>query len=325
MNLNIPAQYKNQETLMNLIRYMGRMYDADIEGIDQFVKFQEILDNFDSDKTTGIYNMQEKLKNLAPKCSDIAKKCKWGGAEVQCSDILKDRTTNEGFCCTFNYVRPSTFNETHHKPIIAAGIGPDMGLTVLLNLSIIDYYYPLKNFGGATTLIFDPSEFADSATGFVREVPIERYMETRITLSALSFYAVEEVQRYGINKRQCLFPNDYPNEFGTNYVYGDCLMKCKLKSVMALCKCIPFNVPVNFNDIDSSLPFCNLGNVQCMNKYKIKWGTFRPREFIKVLEREIEDSLNCDVCFPQCSSTIYIVDSTSANLNFYYVNKGSVL
>ena len=72
MNLSIPIQYKNQETLMNLIRYMGRMYDADIEGIDQFAKFQEILDNFDSDKKTGIFDMQEKLKFLAPKCSDIA-------------------------------------------------------------------------------------------------------------------------------------------------------------------------------------------------------------------------------------------------------------
>jgi len=325
MNQSIPIQYKNHDTLMTLIRFMGRMYDADIEGIDQFVKFQEILDNFDSDKHTGIYNMQEKLRNLAPTCSDIVKKCKWGGAEVKCSDYLRDRTTNEGFCCTFNYVRPSTFNETPDKPLIAAGIGSDMGLTILLNLSLSDYYYPLKNFGGATTLIFDSTEFADSATGFVREVPIERDLETRITLGALSFYAVDEVQRYGVSKRKCLFPNDYPNEFGTNYVYGDCLMKCKLKSIMALCKCIPFNVPVNFNDIDASLPYCNLGNVQCMNKYKVKWGTFRPREFIKVLEREIEDSLNCDLCYPLCSSTIYIVDSTSASLNFHYINKGSVL
>lgn len=56
-----------------------------------------------------------------------------------------------------------------------------------------------------------------------------------------------------------------------------------------------------------------------------KWRTFRPREVIKGLERELEDSLNCDSCLPLCSSTTYIVDSTSAKLNYYYGNRGSVL
>lgn len=323
MNLNIPPQYQVFENLTKNIRYFGRLYDAGIEGIDEFMKFQEILDTYDSNKQTGIYNMREKLRLISPKCTDFALKCKWGGVDYNCSDILKERTTNEGFCCTFNFVRSSSFNETQEEPKIAAGIGPEMGLTILLNLSSADYFYPLKNFIGVTTLIFDPTEFADSATGFVREVPVERNMETRITLSAQTFYAVDEVQRYSVNKRKCLFPNDYP-EFGKNYVYGDCLVKCKLKSVMALCKCIPFNLPTNFNGLDN-LPYCNLQSVQCLNKYKIKWGTFRPREFIKVLEREIEDSLNCDMCYPLCTTTVYIVDSTSAQLNFNYINKESVM
>jgi acid-sensing ion channel, other len=92
----LAPQYRDKEKLVGLIRYFGRMYDADIEGIDQFVKFQEILDLVDSNKTSGIFNMQEKLQRLAPKCNDLLLKCKWGGDYYNCSELLETRRTNEG-------------------------------------------------------------------------------------------------------------------------------------------------------------------------------------------------------------------------------------
>lgn len=225
----------------------------------------------------------------------------------------------------FNYVR--VFNGTTKKKILhPAGIGSDMGLTVLLNLSLADYFYPLKNFAGVTALIFDPSEYADGATGGVREVPVEPFREVRATLNINTKIAVEEVQRYSIEKRKCMFPNDLPEEYNGNYVYGDCLVKCKLKSVVALCKCKLYNLPTDFADVDTSdMPFCSLASIQCLNKYRIKWQTYKPREAIKGLEREIEDSLNCESCYPLCTSSTYIVDSTATQLNFNYVNKGSVM
>lgn len=338
----VPKNYRSKDRIVGLIRYLGRLYDADIEGVDEFVKFQEILDTIDSNKTTGVFNAREKLQRLAPTCSDYLLKCKWGGKSYNCSELLEFRRTSEGklqdpsnsnlsfiltgFCCTMNYVKPTDMNTNPSKPKKPAGIGPDMGLTVLLNLSRSDYFYPLKNFVGATALIFDPSEFADSATGGVREVPIDPFQEVRITLGMKTKIAVEDVQRYGITKRGCMFPTDLPEEYYGKYIYGDCLVKCKLKSVIALCKCKPYNSPANFPDVPTEdLPFCSLANVQCLNKYRIKWLTYRPREMIKGLEREYEDSLNCESCYPLCSSGTFIVDSTSAKLNFYYENKGSVM
>ena len=79
-----------------MIRFLGRLYDADIEGIDEFSKFQEILDIVDSNKTTGIYNSREKLGQLAPKCEDYIVKCKYGGKIVACSSLIQFRRTNEG-------------------------------------------------------------------------------------------------------------------------------------------------------------------------------------------------------------------------------------
>ena len=233
-----------------------------------------------------------------------------------------------GFCCTFNYIRQFELSEKDKgkKPRSPSGIGPDQGLTILLNLSHSDYFYPLKNFVGATALIFDPREFPDSATGGVKEVPIEPMQEVRITLNIVTKVAVEEVQRYGIDKRQCMFPTDALEEYNGNYVFGDCLVKCKLRSIVALCKCKPFNMPTNFHDmLVSDLPFCSLANIECLNKYRIKWQTYRPRELVKGLEREMEDSLACENCYPLCSSSNYIVDSTATKLNFFYENKGSVM
>lgn len=122
-----------------------------------------------------------------------------------------------------------------------------------------------------------------------------------------------------------MFPTDLPDEYNGNYVYGDCLVKCKAKSVIALCKCKLYNSP-SFSDVAmDDLPFCSLASVQCLNKYRIKWATYRPREMIKGLEREMEDSLSCEGCYPLCSSSVYYVDSTAAQLNFFYENKGSIM
>lgn len=123
-----------------------------------------------------------------------------------------------------------------------------------------------------------------------------------------------------------MFPTDLPDQYNGNYVYGDCLVKCKLKSVVALCNCKPFHSPMDFPDLQmSSLPFCSLTHLQCLNKYRIKWMIYRPREMIDGLEQEMEDSLSCGECYPLCSSSTLNIDSTSAQLNFFYDNKGSIM
>jgi acid-sensing ion channel, other len=217
-------------------------------------------------------------------------------------------------------------NGTSTKAKSPAGIGPDMGLTVLVNLSSSDYFYPLKNFFGATALIFDPQEFADSGTGGVREVPVEPFQEVRITVNVNTKVAVDEVQRYSIEKRGCMFPSDEPEEYNGEYNYADCMVKCKLKSVIALCKCKPFNLPNDYSDMKvADFPYCSLADIPCINKYRIKWLTYRPRDIVVGLEREIEDSLSCHQCYPLCSSSSYMVDTTSTQLNFYYENRGSVM
>lgn len=93
---DLKRSYRSKEKLVNLIRYLGRLYDGDLEGIDEFRTFQDILDLVDSNKTTGIFNTKEKLELLAPKCADYVIKCKWAGEIVNCTDVIEFRRTNEG-------------------------------------------------------------------------------------------------------------------------------------------------------------------------------------------------------------------------------------
>ena len=90
---------------MNPSRLFGRLYDSDIEGIDEFVPFQSLLDRYDSNATTGIYDSRRRLKMLAPQCDSVLVKCRYGGKDYKCSDILVPRRTSEGYCCAFNFIR----------------------------------------------------------------------------------------------------------------------------------------------------------------------------------------------------------------------------
>lgn len=79
-----------------MIRFFGRLYDSDIEGIDDIAKFQEVLEKVDVNRTTGMFDARRTLARLAPKCDDYIVKCKWGGEFAKCSELLELRRTSEG-------------------------------------------------------------------------------------------------------------------------------------------------------------------------------------------------------------------------------------
>lgn len=67
-----------------------------MEGSEFFERFQEILDQIDSDNKTGIFDAERRLRLLAPKCEDYVLKCKWGGEVYKCPDIIRLRRTYTG-------------------------------------------------------------------------------------------------------------------------------------------------------------------------------------------------------------------------------------
>lgn len=93
---SMPRKFRNQDRLLRLVRYFGRLYDAEMEGIEEFVTFQEILDEVDSNKTSGEFDTKEKLRQLAPKCGDLLVRCRYGGKTVNCYTMIEYRLTSQG-------------------------------------------------------------------------------------------------------------------------------------------------------------------------------------------------------------------------------------
>lgn len=47
---------------------------------------------------------------LTPNCNELLIKCQWEGKDIECGEIFFTRLTNDGFCCSFNNVRPLDFS-----------------------------------------------------------------------------------------------------------------------------------------------------------------------------------------------------------------------
>lgn len=50
------------DKMIELVHLMGRIYDHDIEGQEQFTTLQNVLDTFDVDNATGMYDIAEHMQ-----------------------------------------------------------------------------------------------------------------------------------------------------------------------------------------------------------------------------------------------------------------------
>uniref|UniRef100_A0A336KYA9 CSON000508 protein n=1 Tax=Culicoides sonorensis TaxID=179676 RepID=A0A336KYA9_CULSO len=292
------------------IRFLGRLLDFDIEGYEEFLSFQEQLEILDPDPTIEMWNVEKTFADISPTCDDLLLICKFNDIEKNCSEYFTTRRTAFGYCCTFNFVRPrgSTF-ELSGTPKYPAGIGDHAGLNVVVNTSTSDYYYPMANFAGALTLLYDTMEYPDITTGNTRTEIIDPSTENFIRISINVYEADREVKNYA---RDCKFKDEDFDEFKGRYTYTECLIKCKMRSIIDLCSCIPFFFPTNHADIVTNTTIrCTLQHVPCLNKYRIKWRTITPSvQGINGLQQEYQDSLNCPQCFALCSYTQYKLETT---------------
>lgn len=65
-----------------------------------------------------------------------------------------------------------------------------------------------------------------------------------------------------------MFENEGTTAFdSSHYSFSDCLAECKMKSILAICDCIPFFMPV-LRSYKFSRQICTLNDITCLNKYK---------------------------------------------------------
>lgn len=123
-----------------------------------------------------------------------------------------------------------------------------------------------------------------------------------------------------------MFKDESENSIGSS-TSSNCLVDCRIKSIAALCECIPFILPVQSKQFEA-VRVCNLLDTTCLAKYQGlnltplikldnknppilgKWLRYYPLKFSYYQNREsvgidLEDSLYCRQCLANCEDVTY--------------------
>lgn len=161
------------------------------------------------------------------------------------------------------------FNFSKNRKVLSAeSIGHDLGLIVILNTSSDDYFYTTKNFKGFVIQIFNSADYPDITTGSVYEQIIDAKKEIFMRLGVLTLMSEDSIKAYSTSQRGCLFETENNAEYNGHYSLSQCFIKCKLRSIIALCKCIPFQYPTLF--VGESVHKCSFTEIECLNRYNGK-------------------------------------------------------
>lgn len=254
------------------LRYLGRLVDFEVDGYDNFPWLQNYLDNYDVEPSATWYDTYKRMKQLSPHCKDLLLHCMWEGVERDCGELFQWRVTQEGFCCTFNYIRSDiAFPNQRAEPIKTRFYGIENGLQLILNQSEEDYYYPLLNQHGHTVLVFQPHDFPDMVSGSMEQRFSSPNENTMLELFTKTLDATESLRWFSPEIRGCFF-RDEPKGYNGFYSQSECFMNCRVRSFVDLCDCIPFFIPRLPGDplLSNNTQTCNLEHVQCLNKYQCK-------------------------------------------------------
>ncbi|XP_055842352.1 pickpocket protein 28-like isoform X2 [Episyrphus balteatus] len=291
----------DEKDLIKRFELIGGLFDSTGFDIDDAYNLQVLLDTVFSTKP-GFFDVYQFLKKLAPKCEELLLKCSWAGKIYPCNELFELRVSPEGFCCMFNYNRVGRKImpvQVRHLNVI----GTDMGLKVLLNSSVNDYFYSQRSTIGFIIQIFNSVFYPDILTGELSEFPLSPNSDMLVPLQINIINSDDEIRKYKIGQRLCYFADEQPRGYGIQYSQPECLLKCKLQNIQAVCNCIPFYTPRDF--LDPPVSYCNLGHLECLSKYKVTWTSYRPTEETPDSLNEMEYALTCGACNPLCNLVEY--------------------
>ncbi|CAK1583405.1 unnamed protein product [Parnassius mnemosyne] len=248
-------------------------------------------------------NVIDTMKKLAPSCEEMLIKCTWASKVIDCKSIFKVRRTIKGHCCAFNYIldydADGIPSQKIKRVMRQSQPGSLHGLNLVMDPLIEDYAYTTRHVYGLDILIFDPIHFADTNGGRVVQRVAEPNMALYVELHSVKQIATNEVRKYSLKTRKCLFHDERKKKFNNMYSYSACIVNCRIKAVQTLCKCTPYFMPTS-----SDIPTCTLNEIPCLNKHKDKLPLVYPMSAdADGLDIEFQDSLYCPDCLLDCEFT----------------------
>lgn len=149
------------------------------------------------------------MKKLMYPCTKLMVKCRWEGRIIDCKKLFKISETYQGYCCSFNIIKPqkaTTKEEKTEKVRKTHFFGPNMGLSVILNPLIEKGSMTSVNSEGIKILINEYNLFPTEKT-IERMLPHKQ--ETFVEIKPERTISSPAVTALPISDRGCVFENEY--------------------------------------------------------------------------------------------------------------------
>ncbi|KAH8366991.1 hypothetical protein KR084_002653 [Drosophila pseudotakahashii] len=267
------------------------------------------------------------LVEVAQPCEKMLLYCSFGSREEECSLLFNSILTDDGLCCNFNALDPSYLIRNYsddvrwepaqpnsryepidwtpekgyarklpefYYPRTSGGTGIRMGLTVVLNASIAEYYCTKSMSVGFKVLVHNPAELPKvSNYGFV----VTAGREARIPIEPVYEDALPTIRSIKKSVRRCLFSDENDLAYYRTYSRKNCELECEAKLLLRECSCVLYYLP----RIDPLARVCGPNDNQCTDR----------------VQTEIESSmtnLSCESCWPGCFELTYKATLSTASI-----------
>ncbi|KAH8286472.1 hypothetical protein KR054_009810, partial [Drosophila jambulina] len=264
------------------------------------------------------------IQNISEKCEDLIVSCTFHQERILCSDIFREIFVDEGLCCIFNflhpyylykfrspYIRDYTSSDrfadiavdwdpisgypkrlpSSYYPRPGVGVGTSMGLQIILNGHVDDYFCSSTNGQGFKVLLYNP---IDQPRLKESGLPVMIGHQTSFRIIARSTEALPNIRNIHRSKRQCIFSDEQELLFYWYYTRRNCESECDSLFFLRLCNCIPYYLPL----IYPNASVCDVVHFDCLNKAE--------------LEVFDSNSNQCkELCLSSCHDLIFFPDAFS--------------
>ncbi|XP_017783361.1 PREDICTED: pickpocket protein 28-like [Nicrophorus vespilloides] len=302
----------NIATKMSAERILNFGSEVDKRLLSDMCNLNNSFSNETDEDTADWKTVRKFIIKINQRCDEMFKICRWENKDIDCKFFINSVLTDEGYCCSFNRL-PSNYslrqtaddmNETFYNkrvdwnpevgyppdadadvlPKRSYGAGSHLGLTLVLDADLAQYYCSSTSSTGFKALISSPIESPKVADfGFL----IPPGDETRVTIEPIIMDATKGIKGIDIKKRQCFFNNERYLQFYRLYSERNCKLECQANFTLNLCGCIPYYLPKNM-----STKICDKKKEECSNRAKY------------IIEKYTKERRECN-CLPSCFDINY--------------------
>ncbi|KAH8383589.1 hypothetical protein KR009_009458 [Drosophila setifemur] len=290
---------------------------------DDFNSFQTFLDVFGTWNNETFFDTRRIMKMLTPTCQDFVLKCSLANVDIPCFSrtAFQESITMYGPCCTFN--KENTLKQRNFTNRLASA---ELGLKVVLNASRSDNFAPILKTNGYIVLVHNAENYPTVSSSNVLEMFPGQEEDSYLQIYARVVDTDDSLKSFSPFGRRCYFDHEMQTprheELVTSIIYSysfpNCITRCRIRSIIALCRCLPFQMPLQLVENLDGVVYCTLGHLSCINQYLFKWrNVLTERLIIPGLERETEEALYCPQCLPSCGDIQYRVSLSALPIDNY--------